>query len=230
MTKKEEYVSPFKEYNIYKRMLSIESSLQTVAKNLSVSTGKNSYKAVSERDVIDAVKPIESLYNVYSYPFSREIVESGILEKTDQYGTKKSFFVRMKTVYRFVNVDNPTEYIDITSYGTGIDTGDKAEGKAQTYSDKYALMKAYKISTGEDPDQEASKEYDDYKRADKKSKKTMTDEQYNAITRLYTDEEIKTMVERQGKTDIREFTQEQAVKMIEARTEHIDINSKEDTF
>ena len=33
-----------------------------------------------------------------------------------------------------------------------------------TYADKYALMKAYKISTGDDPDQDPSKE-ERYKRA-----------------------------------------------------------------
>jgi hypothetical protein len=42
------------------------------------------------------------------------------------------------------------------SYGDGIDTGDKAPGKAMTYSDKYSLLKAYKVATGDDPDKDAS--------------------------------------------------------------------------
>ena len=46
----------------------------------------------------------------------------------------------------------------MVAYGDGVDTYDKAPGKAMTYADKYALMKAYKISTGDDPDQEASPE------------------------------------------------------------------------
>ena len=42
--------------NIYQRMAAITAELQTVAKNLNVETGKGKvYKAVSERDVIDAV-------------------------------------------------------------------------------------------------------------------------------------------------------------------------------
>ena len=72
-------------------------------------------------------------------------------EKTNRY-------LRIETVYRFVNIDNPEEYIDITTYGDGIDPQDKAVGKAMTYSDKYALLKAYKIITGEDPDQFKSEE------------------------------------------------------------------------
>ena len=149
--------------NLYERLLAIQTEMQTVAKNLTVDTGAGrGYKAVSERDVIDAVKPIEAKYGVYSYPCSREIVEADRLEKKTTYnGTEKtttSFYIKLKTVYRFVNVNEPTEYIEITSYSTGLDAGDKAEGKAMTYGDKYALMKAYKISTGDDPDAVGSDE------------------------------------------------------------------------
>ena len=53
--------------NIYQRMAAITAELQTVAKNLNVETGKGKvYKAVSERDVIDAVKPLEAKHGVYS--------------------------------------------------------------------------------------------------------------------------------------------------------------------
>lgn len=153
------------ELNIYQKMLGITSELQTVAKNLTVGFGKSQYNAVSERDVIDAVKPLEAKYGVYSYAISREVLESHILESTktttDQKGnqvvsTSTTFMTRMKTVYRFVNTNNPEEYIDTVTFAEGIDTQDKGSGKAMTYADKYALMKAYKISTGDDPDQNAS--------------------------------------------------------------------------
>lgn len=146
--------------NIYQRMGKITEELATVAKNLNVSTGKSSYKAVSERDIIDAVKPLEAKYGVYSYPFSRQTVDAQLLESETTYGgqtTKRTtYYTRLETVYRFVNMDKPEEFIDITSYGVGLDSGDKGDGKAMTYADKYALMKAYKISTGDDPDQSAS--------------------------------------------------------------------------
>ena len=149
--------------NIYQKMAAVTAELQTVAKNLMVETGRGKgYKAVSERDVIDAVKPIEEKHGIYSYPCSREILESQTLESEGEYNgkaTKKTtFFSRIKTVYRFVNVDNPEEFIETVTFAEGIDTQDKGSGKAMTYADKYALMKAYKISTGEDPDQDASAE------------------------------------------------------------------------
>ena len=139
--------------NLFQRMAGITAELGTVAKNLNVQTGKGkSYKAVSERDIIDAVKPLEAKYGVYSYPSEREVVESQILESETDYGKKTTFFERVKTTYAFVNVDDPMDRISMVTYAEGLDSGDKASGKAMTYGDKYALMKAYKISTGDDPD------------------------------------------------------------------------------
>lgn len=151
-----------KSMNIFQRVAAITAELGIVAKNTKVEVSKkNSYNAVSERDIIDAVKPLEEKYGVFSYPSSREIIDDEILEgeKTDYNGNPvktTTFFTRIKTIYTFVNIDNPTDTFSTTVFSEGIDTQDKGSGKAMTYADKYALMKAYKISTGDDPDQEAS--------------------------------------------------------------------------
>lgn len=159
--------------NIYQRMANVTAELQTVAKNLNVETGKGkSYKAVSERDIIDAVKPLEVKHGIYSYPCDREILESHTLESETQYGIKTTFFSRIKTTYRFVNIEDPLDYIDTVTFAEGIDSQDKGSGKAMTYADKYALMKAYKISTGDDPDQEPSKE-------ERYTKATQNDDRYS---------------------------------------------------
>ena len=143
--------------NIYQKMLAATAEINTVAKNLQVDTGKGKgYKAVGEADVLAAVKPIEIKHGIYSYPLSRNIVDSGEIVNQTQYGERKSLFLRVETIYRFVNTDEPTEFIDITAYGDGVDSQDKAPGKAMTYADKYALLKAYKIQTGDDPDADAS--------------------------------------------------------------------------
>lgn len=153
-----------KTLNIYQKLSRISNDLSVVAKNLEVGVGQVSYKAVGEADVLKAIKPLEEKYGVYSYPIHRTILESGILEnetidrKTQEHIIKKNLYERIETTYRFVNMDNPSEYIDIVSYGDGIDSQDKSVGKAMTYADKYALMKAYKIITGDDPDQEPSGE------------------------------------------------------------------------
>lgn len=159
--------------NIYHRMLAVQNELKTVAKNLTVNTSaKAFYKAVGEKDVLDAIVPLEAKYGIFSYPVDREIIDSGDYEKENNGYKSLSRYLRIRTVYRFVNVDNPEDYVDIMSYADGIDSGDKATGKAMTYCDKYALMKAYKIRTGEDPDQNASEEYT-MKREDTLSKQEL---------------------------------------------------------
>lgn len=148
--------------NIFEKMSAVTTELSAVKKNLNVGIGRSSYKAVGEADVLAAVKPLEAKYKIYSYPYSRKVIDSGNLVLKSSYDgretEKNQTYLRVETVYRFVNCEEPTEFIDITSYGDGIDTGDKAPGKALTYADKYALLKAYKIITGEDPDQYQSPE------------------------------------------------------------------------
>ena len=147
--------------NIFQRMSAITAELAPVAKNLSVEIQKGKkYKAVSEADVLAAVKPIEAKHGVYSFPYSRSILRDEFVEKISTYNGQESkrieVFFRVETKYRFVNVDDPQDYIEITGYGDGVDSQDKAPGKAMTYCDKYCLLKAYKIVTGDDPDQDAS--------------------------------------------------------------------------
>lgn len=148
--------------NIFEKLAAITAELNAVAKNLKVGEGRISYKAVGEADVLAAVKPLEAQYKVYSYPYSREIVDSDTITTKKVYNGQESetsrFYMRVKTVYRFVNTEDPADFCEVTTYGDGIDPGDKAPGKAMTYGDKYALLKAYKIITGDDPDQTASEE------------------------------------------------------------------------
>ena len=148
--------------NIYEKLAAITAELNAVAKNLKVGEGRSSYKAVGEADVLAAVKPLEAKYKVYSYPCGRRIVDSDVITTKRTYNGQESetskFYMRVETNYRFVNTENPEETVEITTYGDGVDSGDKAPGKAMTYGDKYALLKAYKIITGDDPDQAASED------------------------------------------------------------------------
>ena len=198
--------------NIYQRMLKATEAIGVVAKNLKVDVSKtNSYKAVSERDILDAVKPIEVQCGIYSYPHSREVIETSVLEtvkkdyQTGEAYTNKQLFMRIQTLYRFVNVDEPTEYIDITSYGDGVDSQDKATGKAMTYADKYALMKAYKISTGDDPDQEASQELKDVK---------ATKKQIDILLKAYTGDNYKKLLEANNITKLEDLPKAKASELI----------------
>lgn len=58
----------------------------------------------------------------------------------------------LKLAVRFENIDNRDDFIDVLGFGYGIDPGDKGPGKATSYAVKYALLKAFGLETGDDPD------------------------------------------------------------------------------
>lgn len=208
-----------KELNIYKRLSLATEKIDRVAKNLKVGVGNSQYKAVGEAAVLAAVKPIENEFGIYSYPIKRELVSTNEFTTTNEYnGTTKeklTIFMRIKTTYRFVNVDNPTEFVDMETFGDGVDAQDKAPGKAMTYADKYALLKAYKIETGEDPDQNASK--------DMKKISLITDIQIEELQSFNTN--IEALVKFYKKKDIKELTFIEAENALNAkRKEHIKNN------
>jgi hypothetical protein len=144
--------------NLFEKMSAITNELGTIPKNLTIGTGKWQYKAVGENDVLNAVKKLEEKHKVFSYPFDRRTVTESyqLAAKDDGEDGKSKVFIRIETTYRFVDIENPESYIDVKAYGDGIDTLDKAPGKAITYADKYCLLKAYKIETGDDLDRKPS--------------------------------------------------------------------------
>ena len=205
-----------KEMNIYERMQKITEEMGVVQKNLSIQAGSSKYNAVSERDILDNVKPLEAKYRIYSYPLDRQILQTDTLTKEAEYKGKitktNSLFMRIETIYRFVNIDLPEQYIDIKSYADGIDTGDKAAGKAMTYADKYALMKGYKISTGDDPDKEASPE-NGYQE-DAQQIKYASEKQVEILSSIYIGDNLTKLLEVNNINTIKELTSETASELI----------------
>ena len=128
--------------NIYQRIDLARVEIGSVAKNINIT---NAYKAVSEADILKAVNEAEHKVGLVSYQDSLEII-------TQTQPGQGANVIRVKVGMRIVNIDNPEEFIIVYGLGDGIDRGDKACGKAVTYATKYALMKGYKIPTGDDPD------------------------------------------------------------------------------
>ncbi len=209
-----EIKNDYSKLNIYQKMLLATEKINKVAKNLNVGIGTTQYKAVGEVDVLNAVKPIESELGIYSYPNSRKIIDTNLLTTTTEYNgkttEKKQLFMRIEVEYRFVNVDNPSEFIDITTYGDGVDSQDKAPGKAMTYADKYALLKAYKIETGDDPDKEPSGELKAVKKI------TATEPQIKFLSNYYKGETLEKLLEANKITKLEDLPIQKASALVGA--------------
>ena len=145
--------------NLYEKILGVSMKVKNIEKNMSVGSGNYAYKAVSDLDVTLQVKEAENEFKLVSIPIKQELVSSEVI-RTLKEGNKETltYVDNIKMTLRIIDIEEPTMFIDVESFGKGIDSGDKGFGKASTYARKYALLNAYKIATGEDPDAEKSKQ------------------------------------------------------------------------
>ena len=145
--------------NIYQKMDMVRVEVGSIAKNIKVSTSSSGgYQAVSESDVLKAVNEAEHKWGLLSFQEALEIIESEKIGRVLRDQKTLLFRIRVRSVVRVVNIDNPSEFVYFYGLGDGLDSQDKATGKANTYALKYALMRGYKIPTGEDPDYFSSKD------------------------------------------------------------------------
>jgi hypothetical protein len=147
-----------KEMNLYERIQAVSMEVMNLEKDKTVGEGKTQYKAVSDQQVILAVKQAEKTYGIISIPIKQEMVSSEVVRFTKDGYDKLNYVDVVKMTVRISIVSDPTQFVDVESFGRGLDAGDKGLGKASTYARKYALLNAYKIATGEDPDMEKSKD------------------------------------------------------------------------
>lgn len=144
--------------NLYEKIQLVSNEIKNIEKNMTVGKGNYAYKAVQDIDVTLEVKESETKYRLVSIPIKQELVKTEIVRIVKEGGGETINYVDIvKMTLRIINLDNTSEYIDVESFGRGLDPGDKGFGKASTYARKYALLNAYKIATGEDPDDNKSK-------------------------------------------------------------------------
>lgn len=208
-----------KKMNIFQKIHAVSSAIGKVKMTLNVDTGKSTYKAISINDVVDSIVPLAEKYRIAIVPGEKEIIEAKQIVTTTKYGEKTQFYVRMKSTFIAVNIDNPSEMVKASGYGDGVDSGDKATGKANTYARKYALIDLFNISKGDDPDVEASQEY---------KKFTATGQQVSDIITLYTQEQIDKMLAHIGVKNLTDLTFEQAQKMIDHKA--LKVTDRSETY
>lgn len=145
--------------NLFEKIQAVSNDVRNITKDMTVGNGSYSYKAVSDIDVTLAVKDAETKHRLVSIPIKQDLINSEVIriqKKNNEEGL--TYVDTIKMTVRIIDLDDTTQSIEVESFGKGIDSGDKGFGKASTYARKYALLNAYKIATGEDPDAEKSKE------------------------------------------------------------------------
>ena len=105
------------------------------------------YKYATESDVAEKIREVLAEQSVIMLP---DVVEHTTREHTNRKGHIE-YIATVKVKFTFIDGETGEE-LAIHSAGEGQDSGDKAVYKAITGAQKYALMKAFMIPTGDDPE------------------------------------------------------------------------------
>lgn len=127
--------------NIYQRILQVMRSVGYIQKDGEMKTEKFKYKFASHDAVINAVRG--------------PMIDSGIvMVPTVKEWRQNANRTECTMSVSFINADEPDDRVTVESFGYGIDPSDKGPGKAVSYATKYAILKAFALETGDDPDKE----------------------------------------------------------------------------
>ena len=136
--------------SLYEKIWNVMNETPSLEKNMNVGYGNNSYKAVSEKEVLNAIKPLLKKYKLVALPVVGEMSES-----VETFETAKGSTVRpmtsIKVGWKIVDVETGESEI-VYGFGQGADSQDKGAGKAYTYAYKNMLAKTFCLFSGEDTD------------------------------------------------------------------------------
>jgi hypothetical protein len=115
-------------------------------------TGTNSaqgYKFVQASAVADKVREQLVKFNVSMTPTQIDVISEGLTP------SGKQALLTLRFTWTLTDGESG-ETVSFQSVGTGADSGDKAAYKAATGALKYALLTAFLIPTGDDPEADLS--------------------------------------------------------------------------
>jgi hypothetical protein len=143
---------------LHEKILQIMQEVEYLQKDDKVGEGRNAYRAITEEKVTETIRKSLIKNKVIILPFEQ------VHTRTDTPSVNyegKPQIIRLATVdvkYKIIDVETG-EFEVVPSSGTGVDTQDKAVGKAMTYAYKYMMLRTFAIPTGEDPDKISSDDF-----------------------------------------------------------------------
>jgi hypothetical protein len=143
--------------HIAKAIMAVMKTVKGMEKNSKVGTGGSSYNGTKDQDVKEVFNDALAANGLCILPISIEDeVKVDRWEETSQYGAKQkqSVFVSVKTKYLLLHESG--ESVELAGYGHGVDSQDKAAGKATTYALKNCLLYTFLTPVGKLDDTEST--------------------------------------------------------------------------
>lgn len=163
--------------NIFQKISEVMKAIEYLTKDDKVEFGQTKYKAISEEKVTTAVRKELVKQGIVIIPIMQESTVTELI-RTDKSVNQRA---DVHTRYRIQNIDDVNDFIEVESNGSGVDTQDKAVGKAMTYAYKYMLLRTFAIPTGEDPDKISSAETDYKMQSEINGEKIISKEKVSAL-------------------------------------------------
>lgn len=160
-------------------IIAVMTEIEWVAKNMTVWSGSNQYKWVSDKDVRLAMRDsmVKNWLSILPI-WVQSKVQIDRWEEDDSYKpgikkTKQSCFTEVETKYLLLHTSG--ESIEVSWYGQGVDSQDKWAGKATTYALKNALLNMFLVPTGVDTEDTHSDDIPVPQNARNSSKPSLTE-------------------------------------------------------
>ena len=132
--------------NIYQRINAVMSECDYLQKKQA-----QQGKGIKYDEVMAMIRDLLIKHGIVMVIRQTEMESMGGVE-----GTKQQVY-QGRYEMDLINMDEPSEIVTHSTYAHGMDGGDKAPGKAQTYAVKIMLVKGFGIETGEDEESRAEK-------------------------------------------------------------------------
>lgn len=151
-----------KQINLAKAVISVMKAIKGIDKSMTVGSGSYSYKGVSDKEVKQIIGEEMEKNGLCILPI--DVVAKTQIDRWEEGGKQKqSVLTEVNTKYLLLHESG--ESIELAGYGHGVDTQDKAAGKATTYALKYTLLYSFMVATGKIDD--ADTEHSDNKEVPK---------------------------------------------------------------
>lgn len=193
--------------NIYQKLIEVRKVVPYLQKK----DKGGQYEYVGSSDVLGRVRAKMDELGLLIIPavIGHKVSESTVeyIEK-GKYGDKPkkttTYFTELVMVMKWVNAENPEEFIDVPWYGQGVDiAGEKGVGKALTYAEKYFLLKSFNIATDKDDPDAFQNKLEEQEKPDKPEGKNPPSEE-NGNSKI-TKAQAKAITDRLDKLKSKEY-------------------------
>ena len=187
--------------NIFESIAAVMGEIGAVGKNSKNVTQGFMFRGIDA--VMNAINPALTKYKVFIVP---EVLEQTREERTNSKGTLLIYSI-CKVKYTFYAEDG--SHVEAVVIGEGMDTGDKATNKAMSIAFKYACFQVFCIPTEEmkDPDAESHA-------VEPKGEEKITPKDVIALTKRYTQDAIKRIMEHYQLATLSDMTVAQMCDLV----------------